>query len=90
MNNMLSGEIPMNKNVGGYDRIGRFVVGAVLLVGGVAGYAGLFRIAVGPVPQALMALVLVLIGAVLLVTGYTQKCPINSVLGMNTCAPRGR
>jgi hypothetical protein len=90
MNNLLLGEIPMNKNVGGYDRIGRFVVGAVLLVGGVAGYAGLLRIAVGPVPQALMALVLVLIGAVLLVTGYTQKCPINSVLGMNTCALRGR
>jgi hypothetical protein len=90
MNNTSFGEIPMNKNVGGYDRIGRFVVGAVLLVGGVAGYAGLLRIAVGPVPQALLALVLVLIGAVLLVTGYTQKCPINSVLGMNTCAPRGR
>jgi hypothetical protein len=80
----------MNKNVGGYDRIGRFVVGAVLLVGGIAGYAGLLRVAVGPVPQALLALVLVLIGAVLLVTGYTQKCPINSVLGTNTCTPRGR
>jgi len=80
----------MNKNVGGYDRIGRFVVGAVLLVAGAIGYAGMVRVAVGPVPQALMALILVLIGAVLLVTGYTQKCPINGVLGMNTCAPRGR
>jgi hypothetical protein len=80
----------MNKNVGGYDRIGRFVIGAVLLVGGIVGYAGVLRVAVGPIPQALMALILVLIGAILLVTGYTQKCPINSILGMNTCSPRSR
>lgn len=80
----------MNKNVGGYDRLGRFVVGAVLLVAGVAGYAGLFRVAVGPLPQALTALLLVLVGAILLVTGYTRRCPINGVLGLNTCDSRGR
>ena len=80
----------MNKNVGGYDRIGRFVIGAVLLVAGVVGYAGPLRVAVGPLPQALTALLLVLIGAILLVTGYTQKCPINSLLGVDTCPARGR
>jgi hypothetical protein len=80
----------MNENVGGYDRIGRLVIGAVLLVAGVAGYAGLLRVAVGPVPQALLALVLVLLGTVLLVTGYTRKCPINRVLGLNTYRPGDR
>jgi len=80
----------MNKNVGGYDRIWRFVVGALLLVGGLVGYAGMVRVAVGPVPQALAALLLVLIGVILIVTGYTQRCVINSVLGMNTYEPRSR
>jgi hypothetical protein len=80
----------MHKNVGGYDRIGRFVIGAVLLVAGIVGYAGMLRVAVGPVPQALMALILVLIGVVLLVTGYTQKCPLNSLLGVDTCPARSR
>ena len=78
----------MEKNVGGYDRIGRFVVGTVLVLAGIAGYAGMLRVAVGPAPQALMALLLLLIGAILLVTGYTQKCPINQTLGINTYRPR--
>lgn len=78
----------MDKNVGGYDRLGRFLIGAVLVLVGVAGYAGLLRVAIGPMPQALMALILVLVGAILLVTGYTRKCPINSVIGMNTYESR--
>jgi hypothetical protein len=78
----------MQKNVGGYDRIGRFVIGGLLVVAGIAGYIGMLPVAVGPVPQALMALVLVLVGAVLLVTGYTQKCPINSAVGANTTKSR--
>jgi hypothetical protein len=80
----------MNKNVGGYDRLGRFVIGAVLVIAGIVGYAGQLRVAVGPVPQAFMALLLVLIGVVLLVTGYTQKCPINSIIGMDTFKQRSR
>lgn len=80
----------MEKNVGGYDRLGRFVIGALLVVAGIAGYTGMLRVAVGPVPQALMALILVLIGAILVVTGYTQKCPINSMLKTNTYRSRSR
>lgn len=30
----------MKKNVGGFDRIARLVIGPVLLVAGIAGYAG--------------------------------------------------
>jgi hypothetical protein len=48
----------------------------------------MLRLAIGPVPQALMALILVLIGVILVVTGYTQKCPINSVLKINTSRSR--
>jgi len=80
----------MNKNVGGYDRIGRFVLGALLVVVGIAGYAGVVWVAVGPLPQALTSVVLVVIGVILLVTGGVQKCPINSVLGVNTCESRSR
>lgn len=80
----------MDKNVGGYDRLGRFVIGAILVVAGIAGYAGVVRVAVGPVPQALMALLLVLLGIILIVSGYTQKCPINRVLRVNTDKPGSR
>ena len=80
----------MNENVGGYDRIGRLAIGAVLLVVGVAGYVGLLRVAVGPAPQALLALVLVLLGTILLVTGYTRKCVLTRILGLNTYRPRDR
>ncbi|MFW6316853.1 MAG: YgaP family membrane protein [Halorubrum sp.] len=80
----------MNENVGGYDRIARLVVGAVLVAAGIAGYAGMVRVAAGPVPQALMAVLLALIGTILLVTGYTQRCPINGVFGVDTFKPRGQ
>jgi uncharacterized membrane protein HdeD (DUF308 family) len=80
----------MNPNVGGYDRIARLVIGAVLLIVGIVGYVGLLRVAVGPVPQALLALVLVLLGTILLVTGYTRKCVLTRILGLNTYRPRDR
>lgn len=80
----------MEQNVGGYDRIGRFVVGALLVIAGVAGYAGALPVAVGPLPQALVSVVLALVGVVLLVTGFTRKCPINSALGIDTYRPGQR
>lgn len=80
----------MQKNVGGLDRIARFVIGAILVLAGIAGYIGMIRVAMGPMPQALMALLLVVVGAILLVTGYTQKCPINSGIGVNTTESGGR
>jgi hypothetical protein len=76
----------MNRNVGGMDRNLRLVIGAVLLVAGIAGYAGQLAVAVGPLPQALTAVVLAIVGLVLLVTGSTQRCPINSVAGIDTCS----
>jgi len=79
----------MQKNVGGADRIARLVVGPALILVGIAGYAGLFTLAVGPLPQALTAVVVFLIGTVLLVTGLVQKCPMNGLLGFDTLGQTG-
>jgi hypothetical protein len=73
----------MQKNVGGIDRIARLVLGPVLLVVGVAAIAGLLTIAAGTTGLVVAALLLV-VGAVFTVTGLTQKCPLNSILGLNT------
>lgn len=79
----------MNKNVGGTDRIARLIVGPILILVGIAGFAGLLVLAVGPLPQALTSVIVVLVGAVLLVTGLVQKCPLNGILGFNTYRRKG-
>ncbi|ADQ68241.1 hypothetical protein C499_14995 [Halogeometricum borinquense DSM 11551] len=73
----------MEKNVGGYDRIARLVVGPLLVIVGAAAVAGLFTIAAGTLGLVLAGGALV-VGAVLLTTGLTQKCPLNDVIGMDT------
>lgn len=73
----------MEKNVGGYDRLARFVVGPVLIVLGIASIGGLVSIAAGTLGVALAAAA-VLVGTVLTVTATTQKCPLNSLVGINT------
>jgi hypothetical protein len=74
----------MKKNVGGYDRIARLVIGPVLLLAGIAGYVGWLVLAFGPVPQALASILVFLVGAILAVTGVFQKCPLKRVLGFDT------
>ncbi len=74
----------MQKNVGGLDRTSRIIMGAALIVLGALGYAGAVRVAFGPLPQALFSIVLALLGLVVLATGLTQRCMINSILGRNT------
>jgi hypothetical protein len=68
----------MEKNVGGIDRTGRIVIGVVLAGAGVAALADYWAVgvAIGGVALA--------VGAVLLVTGATQKCPINEAAGVDT------
>jgi len=77
----------MQKNVGGYDRIIRFIVGPILIVAGAAVLLEVGSLSAGTVGQVL-AVLAILIGAVLTVTATTQKCPLNSVIGLNT--HRGR
>lgn len=74
----------MEKNVGGLDRTARLVLGPLLVVVGVAVAAGFLDIGLaGTVGLAVTALVLIA-GAIFVVTGTTQKCPANQVVGINT------
>ncbi|MBZ6495688.1 YgaP family membrane protein [Natrinema longum] len=63
----------MDKNVGGYDRLGRFVLAAVLLV---VGYRNRNRTA---------GTLLFIAGSDLFATAVIQRCPVNAVLGIDTC-----
>lgn len=69
----------MNRNVGGLDRKARLVLGPLLLVVAAVSFIGF--LAVSPV----IAAIAFVVGAVLLVTGITQRCPANSILGVDTC-----
>ncbi|MBX0293906.1 YgaP family membrane protein [Haloarcula nitratireducens] len=69
---------PTEKNVGGWDRLLRLIVGPALLV--VAAVAAGGIVTLSPLLIASSAVV----GLILTVTGLTQKCPLNNALGMNT------
>jgi hypothetical protein len=73
---------PSRKNVGGWDRTARLILGPVLLV--VAGAELLGAIAIGTVAFA----VSLVAGAILTATGLTQKCPASQVAGVNTYEQR--
>lgn len=71
----------MEKNVGGYDRIVRIAAGLALLVvarslGRGGSRTGTRRLARGVLAAA---------GGDLLVTSLLQRCPVNALLGVNTC-----
>ena len=72
----------MKRNVGSLDRTVRLVLGALLVVVGIVSYAGL--IPLGPLPAALGAIVAVVFGLVLLVTGYRQSCLLYLPFGIDT------
>lgn len=64
----------MKHNVGGVDRIGRIVVGIVLLIVGLT----------APVEMTWRIVALV-VAAIALVTATVRFCPANWLLGINTC-----
>jgi hypothetical protein len=64
----------MKPNVGGMDRIGRIVIGVVLLIVGLA----------API-SAFWQIVALVVAAVALVTAFVRFCPANYLLGINTC-----
>lgn len=68
----------MERNVGGLDRKIRAGVGAVLLLLGLVGF---FVETLATVSVATMVGVSMLV----LATAATQRCPINALLGINTC-----
>lgn len=68
----------MEQNVGGIDRTGRIVIGIVAALAGIAALAGYLAV------SAVVGAVAVAVGAILFVTGTTQKCPINEAAGIDT------
>lgn len=68
----------MDKNVGGIDRTGRIVIGVVIAIAGIAALTGYWA------AGAVIGGIALVIGAILLVTGTTQKCPINEAVGIDT------
>ncbi|MFB6201451.1 MAG: YgaP-like transmembrane domain [Halorhabdus sp.] len=77
----------MEKNVGGTDRIVWLVVGVVLLVVALAGFAELITYDIGPVTTLIGSAILGVVGLILIVTGALQQCVINDVLGIDTYQP---
>ncbi|AUV84079.1 DUF2892 domain-containing protein [Salinigranum rubrum] len=69
----------MNKNVGGIDRKARLVVGPLLLLVGIAAFVGALPLG------TLGGVASLVVGAVLTVTGAVQRCPLNALLGVDTC-----
>ncbi len=61
-------------NVGSFDRWLRVIAGAALLVLGFGGFVG-----------GALGLTLKVLGFVPLITGLFGRCPVYSVLGVNTC-----
>jgi cytoskeletal protein RodZ len=57
------------KNMGGIDRIARFIIGALLVVLAITGTIGVWG----------------WIGIILVVTAFINFCPIYRVFGIKTC-----
>lgn len=64
----------MKCNVGGIDMAARLIIGAVLLIAA-------FTVTMSTMWQT----VLLVIAAIALVTGIIRFCPLNALLGINTC-----
>lgn len=67
----------MEKNVGTTDRYVRIVLGAVLAAVGLAGFTMITL-------NVVVAAALVLVGAVLVGTGLTQRCLLYQPFGIDT------
>lgn len=74
----------MDKNVGGMDRNARLVLGPILVVVGAALLAGVVTLGSGLVMGTVVPVLLLVVGIVFAVTGYSQTCPANSLLGIDT------
>ncbi|WP_181686264.1 YgaP family membrane protein [Halorhabdus salina] len=74
----------MEKNVGGWDRTVRLVIGVVLLGVAMAGFAELLTYEIGPITTMIGSAILAILGVLLVVTGALQQCVLNQVLGIDT------
>ena len=73
----------MDQNVGATDRLVRIGLGIALLAVAIALFAGNGGVS-GTIGTVAGSVVLALVGAVLVVTGYLQTCPAYQVIGFRT------
>lgn len=64
----------MKKNVCGVERTIRILLGITLPI-----------LYFAKVAQGAWGIVTLVIGLILLITGFVKFCPLNSLLGINTC-----
>lgn len=69
----------MEQNVGGLDRTARLVAGPLLLLVGIAVLAEMLEFG------TVVGVAAVVVGAVFLGTGLTQRCLLHRIFGINTC-----
>ncbi len=67
----------MKCNVGGIDMAARLIIGAVLLIAA-------FTVTMSSLWQT----VILVIAAIALVSGIIRFCPLNALLGFNTCTAK--
>ncbi|MBS4098813.1 MAG: DUF2892 domain-containing protein [Sulfuricella sp.] len=65
----------MKCNVGGIDRVGRIVVGIVLLLVGI----------LMPSLETTVRIIILAVAAIALITAVVRFCPANGLLGIDTC-----
>jgi len=68
----------MEKNVGGFDRTWRLVLGPVLVLVGIAAFSGFVSL------SATVAAIALIAGGVFTATGVLRMCFINRLLGIDT------
>lgn len=69
----------MTKNIGSTDRTVRIVVGAIVAIVGVVGILGYIALPMW------LNIVLIVVGAVVVVTALIRFCGLYKLLGINTC-----
>ncbi|MFB6075153.1 MAG: DUF2892 domain-containing protein [Haloarculaceae archaeon] len=74
----------MERNVGGYDRIARLVLGPLALLVAVGILSGVLDVGLDGTAGLVVTAVLLIAGAILVVTGAIRTCPANRLLGVNT------
>ena len=67
----------MKRNMGNFDRVFRILVAAVIAV-----------LSFTHVITGIVVVVLLVIGAILLLTGLIGGCPLYNLLSINTCAKK--
>lgn len=72
----------MERNVGSIDSIARIVIGLVVGIAGIAVVAGYTNLGV------VVGAIGIIAGAILVVTGSTNKCPVYAGLGLSTLGDR--